>query len=447
MGLRPFRNVFRAPVLAALMLIAPFQAVAAAATPNVVVLLADDLGVGDLGMNGSPIRTPNLDRLATEGAYLTHFYASANVCTPSRAGLLTGRYPIRMGLAYKVVEPDSTHGLPDRELTLAELLHGAGYATALVGKWHLGHADSHWPTAHGFEHFFGLLYSNDMQPLALYRGREIVEEPVDQRRLTRRFTDEGLYFIRENRDRPFFLYLAYTAPHIPLAVMSDRAGISPAGLYGDVVEELDFSVGKILDALAEEGVAGNTLVIFTSDNGAWFEGSNEPFRDGKGLPLDGGYRVPFVARFPDVIPAGVRSDAIAMNIDVLPTVSAATGVALPSSLQLDGRDILPVLKGGTESPHEMLLLFQDEDIGGLRTQRWKFLLRTWYRENYVAFDRFGQALGFEYTLLFDMQAKHPERYSQAARHPKVVRDLQEAVREARSEFDPLRTRPKPRVVP
>lgn len=433
-------------LLAWLMQFWPFSDTLAAA-PNVVLLLADDLGVGDLSMNGSPIRTPNIDQLARQGAYLTQFYASANVCTPSRAGLLTGRYAIRMGLAHKVVESDSTHGLPDGELTLAELLRGAGYATALVGKWHLGHQAQFWPTAHGFQYFYGLLYSNDMQPLAVYRAKEVVDRTVDQRQLTRQLTREGVEFIQQNARQPFFLYLAYTAPHIPLAASSEWSGRSAAGLYGDVVEELDWSVGEILDAIDEAGVADRTLVLFTSDNGAWFEGSNSPFRDGKGLPLDGGYRVPLVARLPGVIPPGVRSDAIAMNIDVLPTVSTVTAVSLPSSLSLDGRDILPLLKGGARTPHEQLILFQNEDVGAVRTERWKFLLRTWYRENYVAFDRFEQGLGFEYPQLYDMTLDQPERYSVADRHPEVVREMEKAVRLARAEFEPLRTRPPPQVVP
>lgn len=448
---RKLNRWFAAPIVLAVICVLHCPPLTAAdvdpVRPNVVVLLADDLGSGDLGMNGSPISTPNLDRLAAEGAYLTEFYASANVCTPSRAGLLTGRYAIRMGLAYKVIEATSTHGLPQEELTLAELLREAGYATAIVGKWHLGHQPRFWPTEQGFDRFYGIPYSNDMQPLAVYRNHDKIEEPVDQARLTRRFTDQAVRFVEENADRPFFLYLAYTAPHIPLAVTAERSGVSAAGLYGDVVEELDSSVGEVLDAVENAAIADRTLVIFMSDNGAWFEGSNGGFRDMKGLSWEGGYRVPMMARLPGVIPAGTRSAAIAMNIDILPTVGAITGVAVPDDIDLDGRNILPVLQGGSESPHDMLVLFQDEDVGALRTQRWKFLLRAWYRNNYVAFDRFREGLGFAYPLLFDMQAEHPERYSQASRHPAVVDVMEAAARRARAEFDALRAHPAPHVVP
>ncbi len=211
--------------------------------PNIIIILADDLGVGDLSMNGSPIRTPNIDSLAKEGAYLNNFYASANVCTPSRAGLLTGRYPIRMGLADSVIEVNSKHGLPSSETTLAEVLQDKGYKTALIGKWHLGHNSEHWPTRHGFEYFYGLLYSNDMAPLALYRGDEVIEQEVDQPSLTQRYTKETSDFIVRNKNQPFFIYMSHTFPHIPLHASKKFKGKSAAGIYGDTVEELDWSVG------------------------------------------------------------------------------------------------------------------------------------------------------------------------------------------------------------
>lgn len=436
------------PVALILVLLAIVTPAVAADRPNVVILLADDLGVGDLSRNGSPIRTPSLDRLADEGVSMSQFYASANVCTPSRAGLLTGRYAIRMGLAWQVLEADSTHGLPPEELTLAELLGDAGYRTALVGKWHLGHGAPYWPTRHGFDSFFGIPYSNDMSPLALYRGDRVVEDPVNQARLTRRFTDEAVAFIRDAAGAaPFFLYLAYSAPHIPLAVTPDRAGRSPAGRYGDVVEELDDSVGEVLAALQETGQTDNTLVVFTSDNGAWFEGSNGPFRNMKGLPWDGGYRVPLLARLPGVLPAGVRSDALSMNIDLLPTIGALTGVDLPPGLELDGRNVLPAWRGEGASPHELLVLFQDEDVAALRTPRWKYLVRAYYRHNYVAYDRFEPALGFAYPQLYDMKEPFPERYSRADEHPDIVRALEAELSRARATFEPMRTRPPRPALP
>ncbi|MBT8078330.1 MAG: sulfatase-like hydrolase/transferase, partial [Gammaproteobacteria bacterium] len=234
---------------------------AADASPNIVVILADDLGVGDLGIYGSPIRTRHIDDLAQDGVQLTNFYASANVCTPSRAGLLTGRYPIRSGLASGVVETDSSHGLPGSETTIAEYLQEAGYRTAIVGKWHLGHTDDHLPGQHGFDYFFGVHYSNDMRPFALYENDGVLQAEADQPTLTRRYTEAAKAFIAANDERPFFLYLAHTFPHIPLHASDEFRGRSPAGIYGDSVEELDWSVGALVDELRDRELLDNTLII------------------------------------------------------------------------------------------------------------------------------------------------------------------------------------------
>jgi len=422
-------------------------AIAAQEKPNIIIVLADDLGSGDLSVMGAPIKTPNIDRLAREGVMLSNAYASANVCTPSRAGLMTGRYPVRTGLAVDVIGPDSSLGLSPEETTVAELLRDAGYATALIGKWHLGQTPEHWPTGHGFDYFFGLLYSNDMSPLRLYRGKDVVADPVDQTQLTALYTTETVNFIRAHAGQPFFILLSHTFPHIPLHASAAFIGKSAAGLYGDAVEELDWSLGEVLAAVAKQGLDDGTLIIFTSDNGAWFEGSNGGLRDMKGLTWDGGYRVPFLARWPGQIPAGTRSAAISMNIDLLPTLAGLAGIG-PSKLPpLDGRDVWPVLASRAASPHEKLLLFSDEDVVAIRTQRWKYLERAWYRRNYIAFENIKAAMGFDYPLLFDMDEDNAERYSVADRHPQELQMMRALLEQARSEFEPLRTQPAPAVFP
>ncbi len=436
----------------ALILLAIAGAVCAEAptSPNVILVLADDLGIGDIGPYGaSRIKTPNLDRMAAEGVRLDQFYSSANVCTPSRAGLLTGRYPIRSGLAYNVIEPGDTHGLPEAETTLGEILQARGYHTAAIGKWHLGHTPDHWPTRHGFHYFYGVPYSNDMAPLALYRGERKIEEPVTQATLTERFVAATVSFVEHHRNRPFFIFLAHTAPHIPLHASAEFAGRSQAGLFGDVVETIDSGMGQIIAALKRLGLDDNTVVLFSSDNGAWFEGSNSALRGGKGTAWEGAYRAPLIARWPGRIPAGVSSDAISMNIDILPTVAEMVGAELPVDLVLDGRDIGGLLRGERRSPHELLVFFNNEDVAALRTPRWKLLLRAYYRTNYAGFDQFQnmEMIDSPYWLLFDMQDPEPERYSVAREHPEVLAALLEALDRAREEFEPLRTRDPPKVVP
>ncbi len=410
--------------------------------PNFIVILTDDLGYGDIGAFGAnKIATPNLDSMAKQGAVLTNFYAAANICTPSRAGLLTGRYPIRTGLGHQVIMPNDTRGLPDEEVTIAEMLGVHGYRTALVGKWHLGHQEAHWPTNHGFNEYYGLPYSNDMTPLALYRGTEVVEEPVDQTTLTKRYTEESIRFIEESGDTPFFLYLAHAFPHIPLFASEQFDGKSEAGLYGDTVEELDWSTGEILEALKRLGKDENTLVVFTSDNGPWFEGSSGPLRDRKGSTWEGGYRVPFIAYWSGQIKRGTRSEAIAMGIDILPTIATLARIDLSNAPTLDGKNIWPVLTGSDESPHDHLLLFNNEDIVGVRTQDWKLATHTYYRDFYFPFGQFG------YWLLFDMTEDATEQYSLARENPEVLKRLREIVTTKTEAFKPLRTVPAPAFPP
>ena len=417
--------------------------------PNVVVILADDLGYGDIGAyGGTKIKTPHIDELAASGLRFTQAYASANVCSPSRAGLLTGRYAIRAGLAWKVVTADSTHGLPESEETVAELALRSGYRTMLVGKWHLGNLSKYSPIRHGFQQFFGVPHSNDMPDFVLFDGADVIESPVDQSTLTRRYTREAVDFITRNSTEPFFLLVSHTFPHIPLHASDDFHGSSGAGLYGDTVEELDWSTGKILAALHEAKVLDNTLVIFTSDNGPFFEGSTAGLKGGKGTSWEGGYRVPFIASWPDIIEPGRVTDTITINLDLLPTVSDMVG-AKPAAEVIDGLSLLPVFRDPEISPHDFLYFFNNENIVGLRSQDWKYVTHAYYTGSLGAFEKFDQLPGFEspYEMLLDANGIDGEAYSYADRHPATVTALKEALDNARSEFYPLRTRPSEKTYP
>ena len=411
--------------------------------PNIVIILADDLGYGDLGVYGqTQIKTPNIDKMARQGVRLTDFYAAANICTPSRAGLLTGRYPIRTTLGHEVIQAKDTNGLPQSEITLAEALKAKGYATGIVGKWHLGHTAPFWPPrAHGFDYYFGVPYSNDMKPLSLFTDRQegvdiIKDGTVDLAKLTAQFTQKAVSFIDEHQDKPFMLYLAHTAPHMPLVPNIPFKGRSAAHAYGDVVEEIDASVGLVMDALKRNGLDKNTLVIFTSDNGPWFEGDSGGLHDRKGGGgFDGGYRVPFIARFPGAIPAGKTSGGIAMGIDIFPTVLAYAGITPPNDREIDGKDIRSIFQGGSASPHPYLLLFNNEEIAAIRTQRWKMVVRANYRTYDVPLAMVG------YSPLFDMVSDRQERFAANQSAPEVVNQLRDILAAERKKFEPLRTRP------
>lgn len=313
--------------------------------PNFIVVFCDDLGFGDIGPNGADlIRTPNLDRMAAEGTLFTDFYAGANLCTPSRAALLTGRYPIRTGLAKGVIMQNEDRGLPLSEVTIAEALKQT-HVSALIGKWHLGHKAPYWPpTKQGFDFFYGLPYSHDMTPLSIYESSApdsvttVVNNP-DIGSLQQQFYDQAEHFIRANVQRPFFLDLALSGPHLPSKPGKGFEGRSAAGDYGDVVEEIDAIVGRLLKLLRELKLENDTLVIFTSDNGPWFEGSAGDLRQRKGGGgYDGGYRVPMLAWQPGTVPAGRKSNAIGMSIDFLPTFCAMAGLSVPAGVTLDGLD-------------------------------------------------------------------------------------------------------------
>ena len=406
--------------------------------PNVIIVLADDLGYGDLATYGGRyIRTPNLDRLARQGVRFTDFYASANICTPSRAGLQTGRYPIRTGLGQDVIRASDKHGLPLSEVTIAEALK-PDYATALIGKWHLGHVAPFWPpTVQGYDLFFGLPYSHDMKPLGLFTagpGVELTREDVDFPRLTERFFDRSFKFIADNRARPFFLTLALTAPHLGLHPHPDFAGHSPAAAYGDVVEEVDAQIGRLLAELKRLSLDKDTLVFVTSDNGPWFEGSSGPLRDRKGgQGWDGGYRVPFLAWGPGRIAAGRISRALGMNIDLMPTIMAMTGRPLPAA-DIDGLDLTGVLNRGAASPHDELILFNNETIAAIRTDRWKYVARSYYR----TLDAALTLVNTEH--LFDVRQDPSETYSLASLHPEVLADMKARFARAQAKFAPMATR-------
>jgi arylsulfatase A-like enzyme len=421
----------------------------AADQPNVIIIYADDLGWGDLGCYGAPaVRTPHLDRMAAEGMRFTDFYSAAEVCTPSRAALLTARYPIRSGMChaqFRVLRANARGGLPKEEITLAELLRGSGYATGMIGKWHLGHRPEHLPTQHGFDEYFGLPFSNDMMPspdapkgrdkffteqneywkTPLIRGTSTVEEHPDQRQLTRRYTEEAQQFIRTRKDRPFLLYLAHTFPHVPLFASEPFRGKSPAGLYGDVVEELDWSVGQILATVRTEGLERRTFVFFSSDNGPWkvfrsHGGSAGPLHEGKGSTWEGGMRVPGIAWWPSRIPAGSIQREPASTMDLLPTCAKLAGTPLPD-VPLDGRDLAPLLFGNGTRPAEVFLYYRGPDLYAARLGPWKahFITRSSYGPD--------APVPHNPPLLFHLGEDPGEQWNLANEKPDVLRQIRDAV--------------------
>jgi len=433
------RDLLKSSAAMALAL-APGLAVAGPARrpPNIIVVLCDDLGYGDVGaFGGKTIRTPNIDRMAAEGVALTDYYAPANLCTPSRAGLLTGRYPIRTGLGYEVIMQNDDRGLPLSEVTIANALK-PDYATALFGKWHLGHRGAAWPpTKHGFDTFFGIPYSHDMKPLSLYEAHagsdEVQAFPVDLTTLQQQFYAHAERFIEDNRHRPFFVELALSAPHLPEHPNARFKDTTKAGAYGDVVAEIDSIMGQLMARLKALGLDRNTLVLFTSDNGPWFEGSTGGLRERKGGGgYDGGYRVPFIARMPGTIPAGRRVNSIASGIDILPTVCAFTGRPAPPGVELDGKDLSGVLIHGAASPHDEIVLFDNENVVGIRTQRWKYVSAAYYRGLMLPYAMMG------YEELYDLKADPAESYSVAETYPQVAADMKARWAAAKATFASLK---------
>jgi arylsulfatase A len=426
--------------------------------PNVVIIYADDLGYADIApfspQETAPRpRTPNLDRMAAEGIRLTNFYVAQAVCSASRAALLTGSYSNRIGIT-GALNPNAQHGIHAGETTIAEALKARGYATAIFGKWHLGHHPPFLPTRHGFDEYLGLPYSNDMWPhhptakgfpeLPLIEGDAVARLNPDQSELTRIYTERAVRFIEKNRDRRFFAYVAHAMPHVPLFVSEAFKGTTGRGLYGDVIAELDWSVGRILEAIARAGLDGNTLVIFTSDNGPWLSygnhaGSAAPLREGKGTAFDGGVRVPFVARWPGRIPKGATQHVPAMTIDVLPTLAALAGAALPADRIIDGRDVWPLLANRNDAapPHDALYFYWGHELHAVRSGRWKLHLPHPYQsvETPGGDGRPGTTARREIGLsLFDLESDPGESVNVADRQPGVVRELMEYVERAREDL-------------
>jgi len=406
--------------------------------PNIVVILADDLGYGDLGCFGHPtIRTPNLDRMAAEGMKLTQFYSAAPVCTPSRAALLTGRLPIRTGMCSdkrRVLFPRSAGGLQQSEVTIGRALKTKGYATACIGKWHLGHLPQYLPMRHGFDYYFGIPYSNDMKPSPLMHNEETIEEPADQTTLTRRYTEEAVRWLEANHDRRFFLYFAHTFPHVPLFASKKFKSGSLRGLYGDVVEEVDWSVGEVLGTLRRLGVAENTFVIFTSDNGPWLTqrlngGSAGLLRDGKGSTWEGGMREPTIAWWPGRIKAGTVNPGLASTMDIFNTSLALAGVEAPQDREIDGVNMLPLLLGG-ETQRTTMFFYRDAQFYAARKGPWKLHLITQagYNDKPVKHDP---------PLLFHLEHDPSERFDAAKEHPDVVADLMREIERHRAGVKPV----------
>lgn len=362
----------------------------AASTPNIILIFCDDLGYGDLGIYGSQVnRTPRIDGLAIEGMQFSEFYSSSPVCTPSRASLLTGSYARRVDMhedftGHWVLIPRSRRGLSHGELTIAEALKTKGYATACIGKWHLGDQPEHLPNEHGFDYYYGIPYSNDMQqakrgdpPLPLVLGDKVIEAPADQSTLTKRYTEETIKFIEANQNQPFFVYLPHTFPHLPLFASPAFKDKSANGRYGDSVEEIDWSTGEILDCLDRLDLAENTIVIFTSDNGSNGRngGSNHPLAGNKGTTMEGGMRVPMIIRWPGKVPAGSSCSELTTTMDFLPTFCAITGAKGPS-LPIDGYDIQPLIYGteNASTPYEVFYYYRRRQLQAVRSGDWKYHL-------------------------------------------------------------------------
>jgi uncharacterized sulfatase len=440
--------------------------------PNVIIIFADDLGYGDIsgfGVTDPDYSTPNLEQMAREGAKLTDYYVPVPYCAPSRATLLTGRYPFRHGVVYN---PSPDRGindvrLPLNEITLAEALRKNGYATSCIGKWHLGHKREWLPTKQGFDEYFGILYSNDMYPVQLVENDKVVEYPVDQSTLTKRYTQRALDFIELNHQKgqPFFLYLPHAMPHKPLAASEDfYTPDTPEDLYADVIRELDWSVGQVLTKLETLGIDKNTLVLFTSDNGPWYGGSTGGLRGMKARTWDGGLRVPFIARWPGKIPAGIVNSSVAASIDVYPTILKRVGIPLPADRIIDGKDIWSLLQATqTPSPHNAIVALRGTNLAIVRQDKWKLhvdfpgtppeLTDNWTDprgpdgehiiapfEQYQPVDYPGVLGGTEpkKLMLFDLDADPAEQTDLSQEYPKVVQRLNKIANDYMAQFPEFR---------
>jgi arylsulfatase A len=396
---------------------------AASTRPNIIVILADDLGYGDLSCYGSSIATPNIDQMAAEGTRFTHFNSASPVCTPSRAAWMTGRYATRMGLP-RVLDTTDTYGIPAGETTMPQMLKTAGYKTACVGKWHLGSTPEYMPNAKGFDEFYGIPYSIDQGARPLMRDLDVIEEPANLDTLTQRYTAAATDFIARSKGSPFFLYMAHAFPHLPLAVSGPFTGRSFQGSYGDSVQEIDWSVGQVLRTLKATGLDSNTLVVFSSDHGPWFQGSPGGLRGRKGETFEGGVRVPFVARYPGFIPANQVCSGFATSLDVLPTVAGLAGTALPGS-PLDGIDIRALLTGDQQSlTREAFLYFNDVYLQAARVGSWKLHVSRFNVPAFCPAPAEGRLnLPLPWAELYDVVSDVDEGHERANRNPAIVADI------------------------
>ncbi|MBN2059604.1 MAG: sulfatase-like hydrolase/transferase [Deltaproteobacteria bacterium] len=427
--------------------------------PNIVLIFTDDQGYADLGCYGAQgFSTPNIDRLAQEGMRFTDFYVASPVCTPSRAALLTGCYPQRVGLPNVVGPPGPawTRGLTNigfssEETTIADMLKPLGYRTGCFGKWHLGHLPPFLPTRHGFDEFFGIPYSNDMRPdndpawpdLPLMEGESITEKNPDQSQLTTRLTERALNFIDKNREKPFFLYIPYTMPHIPLYVSDKFKGRSEKGLYGDVIMEIDSSVGEMMKKLKQLDLDDNTLVVFMSDNGPWLlygnhGGSASPLREGKRTTFEGGQRVPCIMRWPGKIPAGKTCNEMATTMDLLPTISHLTGAALPP-LKIDGKNIWPLVNNlpDAKSPHEAFYYYLGNELQAVRSGKWKLHLpHLLINPAEKGHDGIAGKVGYKRLelALYNLEEDIGEQTNVADQYPDIVARLSQLAREFDAEL-------------
>ncbi len=405
--------------------------------PNFIVILCDDLGYNDVGAFGATdIKTPHLDRMAAEGMKLSSFYSGSPVCSPSRAALMTGRYPERMGVN-GVFFPESLTGMPAEEVTVAEVLKKQGYITGHVGKWHLGHLQKFLPLQQGFDEYFGIPYSNDMESVVYMRGNEVEAFEVDQRYTTQKYTEEAIDFMQEHREEPFFLYLAHSMPHVPIYASPEFEGRSERGLYGDVIEEIDWSVGQILSQLDSLNLDENTLVIFTSDNGPWLVmrehgGSATPLREGKQYTFEGGVRVPAIAWWKKQIAPGSEYKGLVSMMDIMPTLAAISGAELPD-VPIDGVDITDVLKGNGERIPQELLFYYLGDLRGYRDGKWKLKLPFDGSEPVI----WKKHVDPHPLLLTNLNEDLGERKNLAAEYPEVVERLKTKMDSAVESLGPL----------
>jgi arylsulfatase A len=436
-------------------------------TPNFVVIYIDDMGYADIGPFGAQgYETPNLDRMAKEGRVFTDFYVTQAVCSASRAGLMTGCYNVRVGI-FGALSHTANYGLNPDEMTLAEVVKQKGYATACFGKWHLGHHPKFLPANQGFDEYFGLPYSNDMWPLhptagdrfpdlPLIEGTRVVDPQVtheDQNQLTTWYTEHAVDFINRNKDRPFLLYVPHSMVHVPLHVSDKFRGKTKRGLFGDVVEEVDWSVGQILDTLRKSKLDRRTLVVFTSDNGPWLSygdhaGSAKPLREGKGTMFDGGCREPTVMWWPGTVPAGTVCHTPAMTIDLLPTIAHLVGAKLPDH-PIDGKNIWPLIAGepGAQSPHEAYYFYWGRELQAIRMGKWKLHFPHKYRTlagrpggtggNPAPYEEAEIGLS-----LFDLEQDPGETTDVKDQHPDVVAKIQELGNRMRAELGDSATKQK-----